>query len=179
MEERTARTVDVVVNGTSGQLQPVGDGADRLTVLQSHQDDGGVGGGYPKLSPLHLSNRLKFFRIKARESDCTLLPVDGRTCKIPRQIKGGMGQANVWYADSPLSMPTVKRVRQLLAGKKPVIQHRSGQKEKQDQERKARVEKAVIRTTNDHYESLGYTVRSVVKDNVGGISKPPMAKPSC
>jgi hypothetical protein len=122
---------------------------------------------YAKPSSLHRSNRLKFFRIKARESDCTLLPVDERTCEIPRQTKGGMGQANVWYADSPLSMPTVKRVRQLLAGKKLVTQNRSGQKEKQDQERKARVEKAAIRTTIDHYESLGYTVRSVEKDNVG------------
>jgi hypothetical protein len=122
---------------------------------------------YPKLSSLHRSNGLNFFRIKAREPDCFLLPVDERTCEIPRQTKGGMGQANVWYADSPLSIPTVKRVRQLLAGKKAVPRKRLSHREKQDQERKARVEKAAIRTTIDYYESLGYSVRSVEKENVG------------
>lgn len=37
--------VDVVVDGSTGQLQLSGDGAHRLTILEDHQDDGGVGGG--------------------------------------------------------------------------------------------------------------------------------------
>lgn len=38
------------------------------------------------------------YRVKAQAEDCTLLPVDQRTCQIPRG-KGGMGQSNVWYAE--------------------------------------------------------------------------------
>lgn len=35
----------------------------------------------------------------AAEEDCHLLLPDERTFGIPRQTQGGMGQANVWYAD--------------------------------------------------------------------------------
>ncbi len=36
--------VDVVVDGSAGQLQLPGDRAHRVTVLEDHQNDGGVGG---------------------------------------------------------------------------------------------------------------------------------------
>lgn len=37
--------VDVVVDATCGQVQLPGDGAHRMTILEDHQNDGGVGGG--------------------------------------------------------------------------------------------------------------------------------------
>ena len=37
--------VDVVVDATCGQVQLLGDGAHRMTILEDHQNDGGVGGG--------------------------------------------------------------------------------------------------------------------------------------
>ena len=50
------------------------------------------------------------YNIVAKESDCTLVPLDQRTFKIPRAKtdgKGFLGQSNIWYADS-----TEKAVRQ-------------------------------------------------------------------
>lgn len=44
----------------------------------------------------------------AAEEDCHLLLPEERTFAIPRQRKGGMGQANVWYADDD-GMSNLKR----------------------------------------------------------------------
>ncbi len=49
------------------------------------------------------------YRTTARIGDCLLLPVERRTFRIPRG-KGGMGQANVWYADSPENVEFRQRV---------------------------------------------------------------------
>lgn len=54
----------------------------------------------------HKKNKLRGYRIEAKKSDVTLLPIDERTCTIPRKIKGGMGQSNIWFADTPQSQPT-------------------------------------------------------------------------
>ena len=40
------------------------------------------------------------YYVKANSSNATLLPPDERLFYVPRG-EGGMGQANVWYADSP------------------------------------------------------------------------------
>ncbi len=120
-----------------------------------------------KRSALHRKNHVKQYRIEAPARYACLLPVDKRICKIPRQVKGGMGQANVWYADSPLSKPTVERVLDLIGGKYTGKSVRPIRTKNQDQERKARVEKAAVRCCCDHFEKLGYVVTSVEKDNVG------------
>ncbi|MGL4666310.1 MAG: HNH endonuclease, partial [Saezia sp.] len=45
-------------------------------------------------------NILKY-RVVANANNSVLLPVEKRTIQIPRREKGGIGQSNVWYADSP------------------------------------------------------------------------------
>lgn len=46
------------------------------------------------------------YYVRAREGDCILLPQDERTLRVPRAGdpenlgKGGIGQANLWFADS-------------------------------------------------------------------------------
>lgn len=122
---------------------------------------------HSQTSTVHKKHRVNFYRIKASAADSTLLPVDARTCEIPRQVKGGMGQANVWYADDPLSKLIVTRVLRVISGKYEVLRKKSGRVEQQDQERKARVEMAAIRVCCDHFERLGYAIKSVEKDNVG------------
>lgn len=112
-------------------------------------------------------NGLDGYWAKATSSQATLLPVDERTCEIPRRIKGGMGQANVWYADSSESVSIVKHVLNFLSGDRPKAPAKKGEKGKQDQERKARIERAAIRTCCDHFERIGYSVDSVEKDNLG------------
>ncbi len=59
-------------------------------------------------------NELSDYRIKAKSEDVILLPPEERNLLIPRAIKGGIGQSNVWYADSPESKVHVQRVLKLI-----------------------------------------------------------------
>lgn len=68
----------------------------------------------PKRTKLQKQNGLEHYRIMASASDATLLPPDERTLLIPRAVKGGIGQSNVWYADSPESKKHVIRVIKLI-----------------------------------------------------------------
>lgn len=122
---------------------------------------------FPTPPAIQKQNGIDGYWISAPSDQANLLPVDERTLEIPRQVKGGMGQANVWYADKPESASIVRRVLELVGGKraKPVaVKSRKG---KQDQERKAQIEKSAIRLCCEHFEGLGYTVESVEKDNLG------------
>jgi hypothetical protein len=112
-------------------------------------------------------NGIDGYRITAPAGGATLLPVDARVFEIPRQVKGGMGQSNVWYADSPESAPLVEDVRALIEGGQSPRTGRPKHGRPQDQERKAKVEKAAIRACCTYFENLGYDVVSVEKDNVG------------
>lgn len=112
-------------------------------------------------------NKISGYRITALSNQAVLLPVDERTLEIPRQIKGGMGQANVWYADKPESASIVKRVLDFIDGQRENKSNNKRGKVKQDQERKVHIEKAAIRLCCEHFEKLGYDVASVEKDNVG------------
>lgn len=49
---------------------------------------------------LNRQNGLDGYWIDAAKSDVHLLPIDARTFDIPRQVQGGMGQSNIWFADS-------------------------------------------------------------------------------
>jgi 5-methylcytosine-specific restriction enzyme A len=63
---------------------------------------------------LQKKNGLDSYRISASVSGATLLPIDKRSFMIPRAIKGGIGQSNVWYADKPESAELVARVLHLV-----------------------------------------------------------------
>jgi hypothetical protein len=130
------------------------------TVYRNYQKFG-------KIPRVHAANRVDGFRIVAPRSEAVLLPVDARTFEIPRQIKGGMGQSNVWYADAPESASLLRRVRLLVDGRPLSSKGKSLRTKVQDQERKVRIEKSAIRVCCDHYEALGYEVISVEKDNMG------------
>ena len=77
---------------------------------------------YRKLQPMpenaerHKKNGLMSYRITASFNDATLLPPSERNCKIPRakDEKGGMGQSNIWYADSPKGKETIVAVNRLI-----------------------------------------------------------------
>ena len=122
---------------------------------------------FPKPPAIQKQNGIDGYWIRAPSDQANLLPVDERTLEIPRQVKGGMGQANVWYADKPESASIVKRVLDLVGGKRAKPVAVKGRKGKQDQERKAKIEKSAIRLCCEHFEGLGYTVESVEKDNLG------------
>jgi 5-methylcytosine-specific restriction enzyme A len=66
--------------------------------------------------PTHLQkeNGLNSYWISASVSDAILLPLDRRHLIIPRAVKGGIGQSNVWYADKPESAEIVAKVLRLV-----------------------------------------------------------------
>lgn len=68
---------------------------------------------YP--SSTHRKNGITTFRIKALWKDAFLLPSDNRSLMIPRAVKGGIGQSNVWYANTPESDEHVSKVKNLIA----------------------------------------------------------------
>lgn len=63
---------------------------------------------------LQKKNGLDTYRISASVADANLLPVGKRELIIPRAVKGGIGQSNVWFADKPESTEIVARVLSLI-----------------------------------------------------------------
>lgn len=66
-------------------------------------------------SSKHKKNGITTFRIKALWKDAFLLPSDNRSLMIPRAVKGGIGQSNVWYANTPESEEHVTKVKKIIA----------------------------------------------------------------
>lgn len=122
---------------------------------------------FGKVPTAQSQNGIDGYWIKAPFASATLLPVDARVFEIPRAVKGGIGQSNVWYADSADSAPLVKKILAMIkiGRTSHIIRPKRGKT--QDQEKKVKVEKAAIRACCNHFESLGYDVVSVEKDNVG------------
>jgi len=68
------------------------------------------------------TNGVSEFRVKAPASDAVILPDDQREVLIPRAVKGGIGQSNVWFADQAESRSIVERVVALInAGTSEVL----------------------------------------------------------
>ena len=103
-------------------------------------------------------------------ANVTLLPVDERLFKISLG-KGGMGEANVWYADNPDQHLEVRRsVLGFIASRviHPTKQERKGIKPTQvDPLLRQRVERDAVKVTVDYYKKRRYTINSVENDNVG------------
>jgi 5-methylcytosine-specific restriction protein A len=60
------------------------------------------------------SNGVTKFRVTAPVSDAVLLPIEQRELLIPRAVRGGIGQSNVWFADQAESRSMVDRVVGLI-----------------------------------------------------------------
>lgn len=116
--------------------------------------------------PQQKKNDIDGYWVKAATSSSVLLPIDARTFEIPRQVKGGMGQSNVWYADTPESKKLVQNALKLMSGAK-LKPRKSGVPRNNDPLKKAAVEKAAIQTCCKHFVALGYHVESVEKENLG------------
>lgn len=65
-------------------------------------------------SALQKKNGISTYRIKAPADRAVLLPVGQRELMIPRAVKGGIGQSNVWFADKEESQGIVTRVLALI-----------------------------------------------------------------
>lgn len=65
-------------------------------------------------SDLQIQNGISTYRILADASDAVLLPAHKRDFMIPRAVKGGIGQSNVWYADKPESAALLEKALTLV-----------------------------------------------------------------
>lgn len=75
-----------------------------------------------KPSKIQKKNHVSTYWIKAPANKAVLLPVEQRELMIPRGIKGGIGQSNVWFADKEESKDIVNRVIALInRGTFPVL----------------------------------------------------------
>lgn len=122
-----------------------------------------------KHAKLHRRNSVESYWIRTRSNQGALLPVDRRTLEIPRRVRGGMGQSNVWYADSDNSLinEVVNDALKLVRGKRTKPASAKGRRGKQDQDRKVQIEWAAIALCRKYFEDLGYEVKTVEKDNRG------------
>lgn len=67
-----------------------------------------------KQNTLQRKNGVTSYRIKAQANKATLLPIEQRELIIPRAVKGGIGQSNVWFADKEESQEILTRVQELI-----------------------------------------------------------------
>lgn len=111
------------------------------------------------------------YYVEANAVDAVLLPPDKRPSfpKIPRGVKGGLGQSNIWYADSP-EMATFKE--EILSS----ITNYESSKTKEKTKRISRqrnielrklVEEIAVDVVSSEYVKRGFIVTSVETENKG------------
>lgn len=70
-----------------------------------------------KRTHLQKDNGLNHYQATTSKENAILLPVEKRIQIIPRGVKGGIGQSNVWYGNKPESKQYVDPVIKLIKGK--------------------------------------------------------------
>ncbi|RPJ97419.1 hypothetical protein CW357_00045 [Rummeliibacillus sp. TYF005] len=107
----------------------------------------------------------------ANADNATLLSIDERFSFpiIPRRVKGGMGQSNVWYADSPEMEDFKKEILRHIERyeKKKSIRRRLPIFRQTDAELRKKIENIAIREVTREYSERGFTVTSVESENLG------------
>ena len=129
---------------------------------------------FDNVPELQKENGISSYIIKAPAEQAVLLPIDARVMVVPRaqDIKGFLGQSNVWYGDSDNTdvQKFIDNVAQIIEQYEPESDSgclKGKRTYAKDQEKKVQVEQAAIEICRNHFEGLGYTVNSVEKDNCG------------
>jgi hypothetical protein len=109
--------------------------------------------------------------VRAKASDCFLVPPAQRVFKVPVSHKGFGSQTFVSFLEA--NAGEVKEFKDRLldyiprAEKGEFISLKKGTKTPVDQVRKVKIEKAAIASAGEYYSNRGYDVISVEKDNCG------------
>lgn len=112
------------------------------------------------------------YYIKADASNATLLDKDERLLQVPRG-KGGLGESNVWFAQTASGRKFLDLVSVLIANGPSVFARRHRQRARHHGDRqpnhadRTKVEQAAIEMVETWYLSRGYFVSTVSKDNLG------------
>ena len=99
--------------------------------------------------------------------DCTLLPVDERVMKIPRQIKNYPGRSNIWYADAKEIEPFKAEILDYINAYKPKLKKHHNTFSGVSSEARAKIEQAAIKAVWNLYEGRGYQMEDVQSQNYG------------
>lgn len=119
----------------------------------------------PASSRTYDGKEFEYF-VTVAASDATLLAPDDRTYPIKRQVKGWLGQYNVWYADNPREHRELRRnILKYVKTRRPP--RGAKQARQPDPVLRCRVEEAAMTVTVNYYSALGYAVDRRDKDNLG------------
>jgi uncharacterized protein DUF3883 len=128
---------------------------------------------FPKpLSKQHKHDELRTYRVRAKASKATLLPLEERTLALGRG-PGWPGQANWWFPERSKNSSVksfMRKVRALMEGSEalrlpPRGRGKGGWGGSRDPERNAEVERAAIAVVENYYAA--YSVKSVEDENLG------------
>lgn len=107
----------------------------------------------------------------ANAENATLLSVDERFSfpVIPRRVKGGMGQSNVWYADSAEMLGFKKDVLKHIEKYEKIKSKRSHKSfsRQADAQAKKIIESIAIKEVTREYTDRGFIVNSRESENLG------------
>lgn len=124
-----------------------------------------------KLKERKFKNEYIGYYVEADENNTVLLSVDERFSfpQIPRGVKNGMGQSNVWYADSEemkaFRVQVFNQINKYEQSLKNLIKTR-GIRNSNIESRKI-IENTAIKLVSQKYKGLGYDIKSVEKENIG------------
>lgn len=109
------------------------------------------------------------YYVATKAKDGTLLESDLRTLPVPRGT-GGMGMANVWFPHrTPQGRRFLHKLKAFLRNSEQPSRKKSKDmaKRQPDLERRQRIELAAMNYTTSWYDSIGYKVDPVHKQNLG------------
>ncbi|MEQ9943393.1 DUF3883 domain-containing protein [Pectobacterium aroidearum] len=124
------------------------------------------------LSLLDENDEKGYYRFVAKQEDCVLLPVKNRCFEFPSG-KGFMGQTPFWYGNSEESKDYVKKVKKYINSYHTSINNlrkipkNNSSFRNSNVELRLKTEKAAVEFVWGYYSNLGYSLKSVEKDNVG------------
>lgn len=124
-----------------------------------------------KLKERKFRNEYIGYYAVTNSKNATLLSVDERFSfpSIPRRVKGGMGQSNVWYADAPEMAEFKKDVLRHIERYEKLKSKRANKfvPRQVNAEAKKKVEKAAIEKVIEEYTNRGFEVTSCESENLG------------
>lgn len=124
-----------------------------------------------KLKERKFKNEYIGYYAVTNSENATLLSVDERFSfpLIPRRIKGGMGQSNVWYADSDEMLGFRKDVLKHIEKLEKIKSKRSHKifSREVDAQAKKKIENIAIKEVTREYTDRGFIVTSHESENLG------------
>lgn len=124
-----------------------------------------------KLKERKFRNEYIGYYTVANQENVVLLGIDERLAfpQIPRRVKGGMGQSNIWYADSEEMKKFLNQVLNQIEkyNQGTRVTRKNKRYRNSNIESRKKIEEAAIKLVVQKYIDLGYKVTSVEKENLG------------